>query len=600
MNTQKNTFAQKKLVSFSKSLKIPYVPGIIKVSSNQYEQKENKDVSFSLPSFQKIQIQKKKEKSVIVESLPMDKKKIWKDKLNSSKLNFLIMKLSKILDLQSTSKEKVLAPFWNQQSTEISKKLWLPIKIDSVDSVLNSSRKSSRDIPMGKSWFSIKKKLPQTKNSLMTSFQLSQYSLPESMVSEVTPSKTKSKKPVKNYKTLKIRLFPNKEEKEKLQSSLSQYRWYYNAAINIVNTHYGKDLMKPSKYSSISLRELINHYEYSETIVEDKIIREFQYNEEKKTPCIPEWWKEKPHSRLPRGAYNKFTSSLNSALSNYKNGNISHFHMKFRSKKNPTDYLNFEDANYPSYINAINSHYWFKKDKKRTTISFKEILKTAGKRGMEIIYEKSTGKYFLHYPVEREWFPEEDSRCENQTMTIPSGNRIISLDPGIRKFLVGYDPTGTSVFFGEGANKKLIKLLYRIDKLENSTKAWKKAKALVSEMHWKCIAYLVKNYDIILMPEFKTAQMVKGKTLSKSTKRLMNMYSFYQFKERLQFKCSQYKKKCLIVDESYTSCTCGNCGKINKVKGSEIYYCSDCALTMARDIAGARNIFLKNIGHLVD
>ena len=125
MNTKKNTFAQKKLVSFSKSLKIPYVPGIIKVSSNQYEQKENKDVSFSLPSFQKIQIQKKKEKSVIVESLPMDKKKIWKDKLNSSKLNFLIMKLSKILDLQSTSKEKVLTPFWNQQSTEISKKLWL-------------------------------------------------------------------------------------------------------------------------------------------------------------------------------------------------------------------------------------------------------------------------------------------------------------------------------------------------------------------------------------------------------------------------------------------------------------------------------------------
>jgi len=68
----------------------------------------------------------------------------------------------------------------------------------------------------------------------------------------------------------------------------------------------------------------------------------------------------------------------------------------------------------------------------------------------------------------------------------------------------------------------------------------------------------------------------------------------------LQFKCSQYKKKCLIVDESYTSCTCGNCGKINKVKGSEIYYCSICDLTMDRDVAGARNIFLKNISHLVD
>lgn len=216
---------------------------------------------------------------------------------------------------------------------------------------------------------------------------------------------------------------------------------------------------------------------------------------------------------------------------------------------------------------------------------------------MEIIYEKATGKYFLHYPVERDWFPEEDRRRENQAKSVQSGNRIISLDPGVRKFLVGYDPKGESIFFGEGANKKLIKLLYRIDKLENSTKSWKKARHLVSEMHWKCIHYLVKNYDIILMPEFKTSQMVKGKTLARSTKRIMNMYSFHQFKEKLQYKCSQYNKKCIIVDESFTSCTCGNCGMINKMKGKEVYYCPRCDISMDRDVAGARNILLKNIGH---
>ena len=70
-----------------------------------------------------------------------------------------------------------------------------------------------------------------------------------------------------------MRIFPNNDEKELLQSSLNQYRWYYNAAINIVNTHYGKEITSNSKYSPIHLRELINHYEYSETLENDKYKR---------------------------------------------------------------------------------------------------------------------------------------------------------------------------------------------------------------------------------------------------------------------------------------------------------------------------------------
>jgi putative transposase len=416
------------------------------------------------------------------------------------------------------------------------------------------------------------------------------------MDSEVIPSKGKSKKPLKKFKTLKMRLFPNEEEIVKIQDSLTQYRWYYNASINIINTHYGSELTKNSKYSSISIRDLINKYEYSESIEDDKITREFKYNEEKKKPSVPAWWSTKPHSRLPRGAYNKFTSSLNSAISNYKNGNISHFNIKFRSKKNPTDYLNYEDKGYPSFINDIKSVYWFRNNKrKRTKISLKEINKTSSKRGFEIIYEKGTGKYFLHYPVECDWFPEEDKRNENQVALSQSGNRIIALDPGIRKFQVGYDPRGESIFFGEGAQERLINLLYRIDKSENTYFLWKKVKNLVDEMHWKTINYLIKNYDIILLPDFRISQMIKGYKLKKITKRLMVMYSFHRFKEKLQYKCGIYNKKLLIVDESYTSCTCGRCGHINKTGGKEEFNCSMCDLKMDRDVGGSRNILLKNI-----
>ena len=89
--------------------------------------------------------------------------------------------------------------------------------------------------------------------------------------------------------------------------------------------------------------------------------------------------------------------------------------------------------------------------------------------------------------------------------------------------------------------------------------------------------------------------MVKGRRLANITKRLMMMFSFYKFQERLTYKCKAYGKKLLIVDESYTSCTCSNCGMINNVKGREVYECSFCDLKLDRDVCGSRNILIKNI-----
>ena len=172
--------------------------GIIKESLNALEQKDTTaDISCQMSSLCELKKDNNKitkEISVIAESQPPPKKKIWKDKLSILDVNILTTKSLKILDQALTLKEKVLTPFWTSHSKEISEKLWLPTKIDCVDSVLNLSSESLK-APMGKSWFSIKKKHPQKKNSLMTSFQSSQFSLPDSMDSEVIQSKTRYGKP---------------------------------------------------------------------------------------------------------------------------------------------------------------------------------------------------------------------------------------------------------------------------------------------------------------------------------------------------------------------------------------------------------------------
>jgi putative transposase len=218
------------------------------------------------------------------------------------------------------------------------------------------------------------------------------------------------------------------------------------------------------------------------------------------------------------------------------------------------------------------------------------------KRGLEIIHDKVSDKYFLHYPVDRDWFPEDDRRNDKQGTLFTSDDRIISLDPGIRKFLVGYDPRGNSIFIGEGAQNRLINLLLEIDKTKGDTfLLWKKIKNLVNELHWKAINFLIKNYDTIILPEFPVSKMIRGKKLGKMTKRLMLMFSFHSFKQKLKWKAGIYGKKVIIVDESYTSRTCGLCGHLVNIKANETFNCNSCGMQTDRDINGSRNIFIKNI-----
>ena len=151
-----------------------------------------------------------------------------------------------------------------------------------------------------------------------------------------------------------------------------------------------------------------------------------------------------------------------------------------------------------------------------------------------------------------------------------------------------------SIFIGENAHIELTRLLYEIDTTKDTYLLWKKVKNLVSELHWKTISFLIENYDTILLPDFRVSQMIRSKKLARITKRLMCMFSFHSFKEKLKYKCNMYNKNLIIVDESYTSCTCGRCGKINDTKGLEIFHCTYCGLVVDRDATGSRNIFIKN------
>jgi putative transposase len=197
--------------------------------------------------------------------------------------------------------------------------------------------------------------------------------------------------------------------------------------------------------------------------------------------------------------------------------------------------------------------------------------------------------------------------------------KIIALDPGVSTFLTGFDPDINTFKFGKHSINILHKKLLRADDIQseinqkkegsfvlnhkrrqNMKKAMRrvfcKVKNPIKDAHHKISKFLCENYDAILLPDFKSSEMVQtGKrNIQNETVRKMLTWSHYKFKHIIQAKAKRYA--CLIVPcvEHYTSKTCSECGNIDhKLGGSKIYHCKCCASIMDRDLNAAKNILLK-------
>lgn len=74
------------------------------------------------------------------------------------------------------------------------------------------------------------------------------------------------------------------------------------------------------------------------------------------------------------------------------------------------------------------------------------------------------------------------------------------------------------------------------------------------------------------------------------------MLKHYKFQQRLIYKancCSNVKV--FLVDESYISKTCTNCGNLHQnLSSNDNFDCTTCKISIDRDVNGARNILIKN------
>ena len=124
-----------------------------------------------------------------------------------------------------------------------------------------------------------------------------------------------------------------------------------------------------------------------------------------------------------------------------------------------------------------------------------------------------------------------------------------------------------------------------------------KIRNLVDELHKRLAKWLCENYEVVLLPAFETSQMLRRgqRRIRSKTARAMATWSHYRFKQRLLNKAREYPWcEVVIVDEAYTSKTCGSCGCLNeRLGGSKHFHCPHCHFHTDRDVNGARNILIR-------
>ena len=223
------------------------------------------------------------------------------------------------------------------------------------------------------------------------------------------------------------------------------------------------------------------------------------------------------------------------------------------------------------------------------------------------------GKWYIAVPVAIGLKP-----CEKET--------ICALDPGVRTFQTAYGTDGAIHHIGSSFQKIEEELLKadewisrhaKIKDFQNLTQKERKKKKQnyryrylrcfervrnrISDLHHKVASWLCKHYRIILLPKFETQNMVSGDKLQSPTCRKMMTWSHYKFKQRLIAHAQHAGSKVFIVNEHFTSQTCGQCGNLHtELGGNKRFECPSCKVVMDRDANAARNILLRNLQFLID
>ena len=368
---------------------------------------------------------------------------------------------------------------------------------------------------------------------------------------------------------IKIRLYPNKEQEQKINKTLGCYRFVYNHMLALKQEAYNenKKVLRLKELSKYLLGTLRKDEQYA--------------------------WLKEENSAVMQQAIRQMLSAYDKFFKQH-NG-----FPKFKSKKDK------QSALFP--INAISRCNTFETRHITLTQSLKNIrfrcsdlyfrrLQKYNKNIRSATLSKSkSGKYFLSINVEME--NTELNKFEHT-------DKQVGIDLGVKNFVITSDgDVFENRHFLKNEEKKLKKLQRQLSKKvkgsNNSEKQRVKIAKLFERMTNKKDAYihyvvnkLLTSYDSIFMEDLNVQGMLRNHHLAKAIQEV----GFYKFKEILTNKALVNNKQVVSVDMFYPSSkTCHNCGyKKEDLKLSDREWtCPQCGTKHDRDINAAVNILLE-------
>jgi len=303
-------------------------------------------------------------------------------------------------------------------------------------------------------------------------------------------------------------------------------------------------------------------------------------------PILPEWTRKTPF-QIKKMAVKDAIMALKEGKKRVKKHIIRKFSLSFRSRKTPRQscYIPstaIKDSGIYPRVGGIGLKY---------SQPLPDVLKDS-----RLVYIH--GDFYLALPV-----TEKLSVAENQ------GQRVVSIDPGVRTFHTFYSPDVAGKI-GQGDFSRIQRLAYHLDALLSrastqpkqkrrnmllaASRMRAKIKNLIDELHHKTALFYCTNFDVILLPKFETSQMVgkAGRKIHRKTVRNMLTFAHYRFSQFLKHKALEYGKLVIDVTEEYTSKTHPLTGEIRNIGSSKRLRISK-DVWIDRDICGAFNIMLK-------
>ena len=303
----------------------------------------------------------KKQISSIVESPVLNKNLISKDKLNICKKNSQDMKSSKTLEAESISNEKDFSPFYNEFSSEMFQKLWLPQMIDYPDLILNSLNGFSNTSDVNSFVLTNPLINQQNKNYRKILYQSLQSLQPNTMERESIIA------------TRKIRFFPTSDQRKFFSKCFGVTRFIYNKTLDAIKQLYAKNKKKIKKMAKKGCIYMVKNKQIkmksgSKTVkniknqccgkIKTKYFCNKHSNMKPKynVPLNLQYWRniiikkneelddnELWLSEIPYDtrqlAIKNLLANYKSCISNLKNGNIKGFDIKYKSRKHKNQFF---------------------------------------------------------------------------------------------------------------------------------------------------------------------------------------------------------------------------------------------------------------------